>query len=58
MSGDLQKLCSASYGPEAQDWDGSDLAASLRSFVILKDDQNRPIKDELPPLLPNPTAAS
>ena len=56
MSAELQNLCSASYGPRAEEWDGAELAASLRSFVILKDEKNEPIKHALPPLLPNSPA--
>lgn len=56
MSTELQNLCSVSYGRHAKEWDGSELAASLRSFVILKDEKNEPIKHELPPLLPNSPA--
>lgn len=52
LSGELRKLCSASYGPGDGSWDGEALARALRSFSVIPDDgDNRPT-DGLPPLMP------
>ena len=52
LSGELQRLSSASYGPGAQEWDGTALAESLRSFAVVNRDTGAEDKDALPPLMP------
>ena len=52
LSIELQKMCSASYGPGGRDWDGEATAKALRSFSVLSDEHVQPALDELPPLLP------
>ena len=53
LSIELQKLCSASYGPGTDDWNGQAVAKALRSFAVLEDDAARSDGEELPPLFPN-----
>ena len=52
LSTQLDALCSASYGPGEQSWDGAALAKSLRSFSILKDEVEEQSATGLPPLTP------
>ena len=51
LSTELNKLCSASYGPGG-DWDGATIAKALRSFAVLTDDDAGPAPADLPPLKP------
>ena len=55
LSTELNKLCSASYGPGG-DWDGATMAKALRSFAVLTDDGAGPAPADLPPL--NPASAA
>ncbi len=52
LSTQLQALCSASYGPHDEHWDGEALARSLRSITVLRDDEPGRPADTLPPLSP------
>ena len=52
LSTQLESLCSASYGPGEQHWDGDALAKSLRSFSVLSEDEPEQPTDVLPPLSP------
>ncbi len=52
LSTHLQALCSASYGPGEQAWNGEELAKAMRSFSVLADEiDDRPVEG-LPPLSP------
>jgi hypothetical protein len=52
LSTHLQTLCSASYGPGDEPWNGEELAKAMRSFSVLADEiDDRPIEG-LPPLSP------
>jgi len=55
LSIELNKLCSASYGPGG-DWDGDSIAKALKSFAILNDDETADSPADLPPLLPGSAA--
>lgn len=52
LSIELNKLSSASYGPDGDTWDGKDFAKALRSFTVLADHNTGIAAAELPPLLP------
>ena len=52
LSTQLQALCSASYGPHDERWDGEALAKSLRSITVLRDVEPERPADTLPPLSP------
>ncbi len=52
LSDELQNLSSASYGPGGKHWDGTVLAASLRSFAVLDREAGAEDTDALPPLMP------
>jgi hypothetical protein len=52
LATELETLCSATYGPAEQDWNGEVLAKSLRSFSVLSEDQDERPSDVLPPLSP------
>ena len=52
LSTQLDALCSASYGPGQQNWDGDALAKSLRSFSVLKEEAEEQAAEALPPLSP------
>ena len=51
LAEELTKLSSASYGPNAGDFDGDALAKALRSFTIKKGDAPDS-EEQLPPLMP------
>jgi hypothetical protein len=52
LSTQLQSLCSSSYGPNDIPWNGEELAKSMRSFSVLKEEMDeRPVAG-LPPLSP------
>ena len=52
LSTHLQMLCSASYGPGEQAWNGEELAKAMRSFSVLAEEvDDRPVEG-LPPLSP------
>ena len=52
LSTQLEALCSASYGPRDESWDGEALAKSLRSISVLREDEPEKTTDGLPPLSP------
>ena len=52
LSTQLEQLCSASYGPGAQSWDGEALAKSLRGITVLSEVGEARPSDVLPPLSP------
>jgi hypothetical protein len=52
LSIQLEQLCRADYGPEAQAFDGEALAKSLRSISVLRDEKEERPTDGLPPLMP------
>ena len=52
LSTQLEALCSASYGPRDEPWDGEALAKSLRSISVLREDAPEKTVDGLPPLSP------
>lgn len=52
LSTQLEALCSASYGPGDDGWDGEALAKSLRSISVLSEDEPEQQTDILPPLSP------
>jgi len=56
LSLELNKLCSASYGPDAAEWDGEGMAKALRSFSVLNDDDAYVAQGDLPPLYPESAA--
>ena len=52
LADELRKLSMVSYGPHGRHWDGTALAKSLRSIVLVTDDPDAGHKDLLPPLMP------
>jgi BatD DUF11 like domain len=56
LATELDRLCSASYGPNGESWNGVDLAQALRSFAVTSGDDSNVKKDELPPLMPGSPA--
>jgi hypothetical protein len=52
LSTQLEALCSASYGPSDESWDGEALAKSLRSISVLREGEVEKTVDGLPPLSP------
>lgn len=56
LSIELNRFCSASYGPGSAQWDGESLAKALRSFAVLSDDETAGSSEELPPLAPRAAA--
>ncbi len=52
LSDELRRLSQVSYGPGSRDWDGTALAASLRSFAVLDAGDRSGESDLLPPLAP------
>lgn len=52
LSIQLEQLCRADYGPEAQAFDRDALAKSLRNISVLQEDQAQRATDGLPPLMP------
>ena len=61
LAGELEALCSASYGPGGDglggdSWNGENLAKALRSFAVKSDDTKDAGADELPPLMPGSPA--
>ncbi len=52
LSTELEKLCSASYGPGGRQWDREALAKAIRSFTVLRDKADAVSADGLPPLSP------
>ena len=52
LADELKRLSSASYGPGEPDWDGQALAKAIRSFSVLKSDEDDR-QEVLPPLMPD-----
>lgn len=52
LADELRKLSMVSYGPHGSDWDGTALAKSLRSIVLVSDDAVADYENPLPPLMP------
>ena len=56
LATELNTLCSSSYGPNGESWNGKDLAKALRSFAVRAGDDEDEVKDDLPPLMPGTAA--
>ena len=62
LAGELEVLCSASYGPGGDSpsgvdsWNGENLAKALRSFSVKSNDTKDAAPDDLPPLMPGSPA--
>jgi len=62
LAGELEALCSASYGPggdgpaNGDSWNGENLAKALRSFAVKSNDTKDAGADDLPPLMPGSPA--
>ncbi len=56
LATELNTLCSSSYGPNGESWNGKDLAMALRSFAVTTGDENSTKNAELPPLMPGTPA--
>jgi len=52
LSTHLQALCTATYGPRDESWNREELAKSLRSVKVLREDEPERPADALPPLSP------
>ena len=52
----LNTLCSSTYGPNGESWNGKELAKALRSFAVTTDQDSSAAMDDLPPLLPGSPA--
>ncbi len=55
LATELESLCSSSYGPNGESWNGKDLAKALRSFAVKDGEEKSSSEDELPPLMPGST---
>lgn len=56
LATELNTLCSASYGPNGEAWNGRNLAKALRSFAVKDGSEEISDEDELPPLMPGSPA--
>jgi hypothetical protein len=56
LATELETLCSSSYGPNGESWNGKELAKALRSFAVKDGEEECSTKDELPPLMPGSPA--
>ena len=56
LATELDTLCSSSYGPNGESWNGKNLAKALRSFAVKSDDEKNVSGDDLPPLMPGSPA--
>lgn len=56
LATELNTLCSSSYGPNGESWNGKDLAKALRSFAVNSDEHENTDENELPPLMPGSPA--
>lgn len=56
LATELDTLCSSSYGPNGESWNGKNLAKSLRSFAVKSEDEKSRSEAELPPLMPGSPA--
>ncbi len=52
LATELDTLCSSSYGPNGESWNGKELAKALRSFTAKTGEETNTTADELPPLMP------
>jgi hypothetical protein len=52
LSTQLESMCSATYGPAGEPWDGEAIAKSLRSFSVLTEEAQAAPVETLPPLSP------
>lgn len=52
LSDELQRLSSASYGPQRGDFDGAALASALRSITLRREHTGSEDRELLPPLMP------
>ncbi len=56
LATELNTLCSASYGPNGESWNGKDLAKALRTFTVKTGEETDTATDDLPPLMPGSPA--
>ena len=56
LATELDALCSSSYGPNGESWNGKDLAKALRSFAVNDGENENAATDDLPPLMPGSPA--
>ena len=56
LATELDTLCSSSYGPNGESWNGKNLAKALRSFAVKSDDEEDVSGNDLPPLMPGSPA--
>lgn len=56
LATELNTLCSSSYGPNGESWNGKDLAKALRSFAVSGGEEKSANEDGLPPLMPGSPA--
>jgi hypothetical protein len=56
LATELNTLCSSSYGPSGESWNGKDLAKALRSFAVNDGGRETSNEDALPPLMPGSPA--
>jgi hypothetical protein len=56
LATELNTLCSSSYGPNGESWNGKELAKALRSFAVKDGEEKNAIEDKLPPLMPGSPA--
>jgi len=52
LSDELRKLSAVSYGKAASNWDGTALAAALRSVTVVAAHSKSAVREPLPPLMP------
>lgn len=56
LAGELDMLCTSTYGPNGESWNGKGLAKALRSFAVTSEDEKTESDDGLPPLMPGSPA--
>jgi hypothetical protein len=56
LAKELNTLCSSTYGPDGESWNGKELAKALRSFAVKSDGEESADDNELPPLMPGSPA--
>jgi hypothetical protein len=56
LATELNTLCSASYGPNGESWNGKNLAKALRSIAVQDGQEDVANENELPPLMPGSPA--
>ena len=57
LSTALEDFCNSTYGPGRQEWDGSALVRSLKSFSAVNKNVSKQHIDKLPPLAPVKTTS-